>query len=243
MTEPENVGSASPPPAPPSGPGGGAGSGQGNPWEQRDSLGFFPALIENIKLFVTSPAEAFARTRRSGDYVSPLIFGVLLGWACAVISKIWGFLFQASIFSAIPGEMSEKLGPMMAIGGMGLFGTLVLAPIFIAVFLFIWSGILHLCLVVVGGLGESETDFEGTFRAASYASVAQVAQVIPFVGGLISLVWSIVLQVIGLADLHRTSQGKALAAVLIPMALCCLCFVAVMIGVIGSMAAFFASQG
>ncbi len=243
MTEPENVGGASPPPAPPAGPGGGSGGGQGNPWEQRDSLGFVPALIENVKLFVTSPAEAFARTRRSGDYVSPLIFAVLVGWVGAVIGQFWRLFFHASMFSFFPAEMSEQLGPMMVAGGMGFFSTLVLAPIIVAIVLFIWSGILHLCLVVVGGLGESQADFEGTFRAAAYSGVAQLAQVVPMVGGLIAMVWSIVLLVIGLSDLHNTSQGKALAAVLIPVALCCVCGVVAMIVGIGSMAAFFASQG
>ena len=46
-------------------------------------------------------------------------------------------------------------------------------------------------------------------------------------GGLIGVVWGIVLQVIGLATLHKTSQGKAALAVLIPIVLCCVCVAAV----------------
>ena len=242
MTEPGDV-ESTPPPVPPSG---GPGNGDGNPWEQRDRLGFFPALFENVKLFVTSPTEAFARTRRSGDYASPLIFAILVGWAGAIVSQFWGLLFQASIFSAFPGRMEDQFGFLLASGigfGIGFFATLILAPIFVAIFLFIWSGILHLCLVVVSALGESESGFEGTFRAVGYSSVAQLGQVVPVVGGLIALVWSIFLLVVGLSDLHRTTQGKALAAVLIPVALCCVCgVVAIVVFGAAGIAAFLASE-
>ena len=44
----------------------------------------------------------------------------------------------------------------------------------------------------------------------------------PFAGGLIAMVWAIVLETIGLATLHRTSYGKAVAAVL-PLLICCVC--------------------
>ncbi|MEE8137818.1 MAG: YIP1 family protein [Thermoanaerobaculia bacterium] len=237
MTEPGDL--EPPPPVPPSG---GPGNGDGNPWEQRDRLGFFPALLENVKLFVTSPGEAFARTRRSGDYLSPFVFAILMGWVGAILGSIWSLLFGAWFLTAFPGEMGDQLGPMLAIGGMGFFATLILAPIFVAIFLFIWSGILHLCLVVVSALGESESGFEGTFRVAGYSSVAQLAQVVPFAGGLITLVWSIFLLVVGLSDLHRTTQGRALAAVLIPVALCCVCAVVAIVVFGAGIAAFLASQ-
>lgn len=240
MTEPGDLEPTATPPAPPPG---GSGSGQGNPWELRDSLGFFPALVENVKLFVTSPSEAFARTRRSGDYASPLIFAILVGWVGAVVSQIWNMLFQVSLFSVFPGEMADQLGPLMFAGGMGFFSTLILAPIFVAIFLFIWSAILHLCLIVVNALGSSESGFEGSFRAVSYSSVAQLAQVVPVAGGLIAMIWSIFLLVVGLSDLHRTTQGKALVAALIPLALCCVCLVVAVIGLGGMVAAFFAGQG
>jgi len=38
---------------------------------------------------------------------------------------------------------------------------------------------------------------------------------------LIAVVWWIVLAVLGITRLHRTTQGKAIAAILIPLVLCC----------------------
>jgi hypothetical protein len=48
-----------------------------------------------------------------------------------------------------------------------------------------------------------------------------VFQVVPFCGGLIGMVWSIVVQIIGLKEMHETGGGTATAAVLLPMVLCC----------------------
>ena len=240
MTDPGAMQPTAPPP--PSAPTG-AGGPQGNPWERRDTLGFGSGFIEAIKLFVTSPAEAFAQTKRSGDYVSPLIFAVLVGWIGVAISQIWGMLFKASMFSMFPGDMGEQMGAMAATSIGAFIGTVIFAPVFVAIGLFIWGGLLHLCLMLVGGLGESNSGFEGTFRVVSYATVAQFANVIPIVGGLIAVVWSIILGVIGLTDLHRTTQGKATAAILIPIALCCVCAMLLGATLAASMLAMFGAQG
>jgi hypothetical protein len=206
-------------------------------------LGFGSAFIEAIKLFVTSPAEAFAQTKRSGDYASPLIFAVLVGWIGMAIGQLWGMLFNASMFSMFPGEMGDQMGAMAATSIGAFIGTLILAPIFVAIGLFIWSGLLHLCVMLVGGLGESTSGFEGTFRVVSYVTVAQFANIIPVVGGLIALVWSIILGVIGLTDLHRTTQGKATAAILIPIAVCCVCAMVLGATLAASMMAMLGAQG
>ena len=77
---------------------------------------------------------------------------------------------------------------MLATSVIGFVATVILAPILVIVILFIWSGIVHLCLMLVGGTGSSTSGFEGTFRAISYAQVASLAQIVPVAGGLIGIV-------------------------------------------------------
>jgi hypothetical protein len=77
--------------------------------------------------------------------------------------------------------------------------------------------------MLYGGTRDSDTGFEGTLRSLAWSSTAQLGQLVPFAGGLIALVWGIVLQTLSLATFHRTTQGKALAAVLTPILLCCVC--------------------
>ena len=89
--------------------------------------------------------------------------------------------------------------------------------------LFVGAAILHVSFMVVGALSSSRSQFEGTFRLVCYASVANVANVIPIVGGLAAGIWAIYLMVVGAQQLHKTTQSKALAGVLLPAALCCVC--------------------
>ncbi len=213
-----------PPPSSPPPPGGAAVPPL--PWEDRARRGFFPALFETVKLLVTSPAEAFARAKGSGDYLSPILFAVLIGWVMTIIGQLWSLLFQGAWLGMLPPEMRDQMGPMMATGGATFVLTLILAPVLILIGLFIWSGIVHLFLMMLGGHKQSASGFEGTFRAVSYSYVSSLAQIIPIFGGLIALVWNLVLQVIALVRWHRTTTGKAVGAVLLPIALCCVCLIA-----------------
>mgnify|MGYP001825625873 CR=1 FL=1 len=228
---------------PPSGPLGGDNEPRGNPWERRDELGTGQGFVEAWKLFVVSPVEAFGQTRRKGDYASPLLFAIVVGWVGVLIAKIWETLFGMSILSTFPPELRDQLPFLVGGSSFGLVLSLILAPVYILVALFIWSALLHLCLVLVGGLKHSSAGFEGTFRVVSYTTVAQLGSLVPVLGSIITLVWSIVLGVIGITSLHKSTQGQAIAALLIPLALCCLCVVFFLMTLGAGLMAAFATQG
>lgn len=228
MSEPTTT----PPPPPPQEPAG----PPGNAWERRSSLGFVNGLVEGAKSFIVAPGQAFAETRRSGDLASPLLFAVLLSTVAALIGQIWAMMIGTSILSMVPPEYREGLGFLMVSSGAGLIVSLVVVPIVTVIGMFIGSAILHLMLLLVGGVESSSAGFEGTLRVMCYSSVGRLGQVVPFLGGLLSFVWSVILLVIGLKRMHGTSEGKAIAAVLLPLALCCVCiFAAFMLGVGGAM--------
>lgn len=236
MSEPNG-----PPPPPPREPPA-ALPQQGNPWERRASLGVVNGFIEALKMFVMSPTAAFSETLKKGDFGSPLLFAVVVGWIGIVVSQIWSLLLGASVLSMLPAEMRDQLPFFMVGSASGLVLQIVFAPVFIIIGLFIWSAIVHLCLVIVAGLQQSEAGFEGSFRVVSYSSVGQLANLVPVMGGLLCLVWTLILAVIGIQQIHRSSQGKAIAAVLIPLVVCCVC-VAIAVLVLGaSIAAMFATQ-
>ena len=86
------------PPGGPTGPPGGAG----NPWERRGALGMAEGFIQALKLFVTAPTEAFAQTMKRGDYGSPLLFAIIVGWIGVALGQIWETLMGASILSMMP---------------------------------------------------------------------------------------------------------------------------------------------
>ncbi len=230
-----------PPPLPPPPPYGGPLQ-EGLPWERRAELGFVNAFLETIKLFVTNPAGAWQQTREKGDYAEPLIFAILVSWIGIAVSSVWSSLFGQAWTAFLPPELKEKLGSAFATNAGALLVQVGLAPVFVLIGLFVGAAIYHVSFMIVGATNESTSGFEGTFRAVSYASVSQLANVIPFVGGLASVIWNLILVVMGVVRMHRTTQGKAIAGVLIPLLLCCVCIAVAVALVIGGLAAAFAKS-
>ncbi|HYT32220.1 MAG TPA: YIP1 family protein [Thermoanaerobaculia bacterium] len=187
------------------------------PWEARDTRGFLPALFDTLGLFWSRPSEAWARTRESGDVGSPLLFAVLVAWVSIIIQTV---TLRVINMPALPGRWG-RFGMMQSRGIAGLIGTIVLAPIIVMIILFIMSLILHVACLIVGALNNSTAGLEGTLRVVAYSDAAHIASVVPFIGPLIALVWWIYLAVMGISRIHHTTQGKAIAAILIPFVVCC----------------------
>jgi hypothetical protein len=222
-----------PPPPPPIAPPP-AGTPGAIPWEERQRYGFVPALVETVKLFVTAPAEAWRRTPGKGNILDPLLYALIVSWVGAIFSAIYGMFFTVPWLRMMPPAMRERLGGAAAGHAFGFVAQTVFAPIAIAIGLFLASAILHVCLMMVGGLSASTSGFDGTFRALSYSAVADLANAIPLVGGFVAAIWKIVLVVMGFVALHRTTQGKAIAAVLIPLVFCCGCAIVLSILIFGA---------
>ncbi len=236
---------AAPPPPPPP-PGSSADDGPRLPWEERDRLGFLDALIETVKLLVTAPKDAFARLRPDGDLIWPLVFGLILSWIGQVFGRIWGLIFGSAMQSMMGGLSDfEGIAAFGATSVVQVMFALVLWPIFFVIFIFIGSGLYHLCLMLVGGVERSPMGFEGTLKVVSYTQVTSLLSVIPILGGLIAVVAALVLTVIGFIEVHKTTPGKAILAVVIPLALCCICatLVAMMFGAAFAAAMAGASAG
>jgi hypothetical protein len=210
----------------------------------RPQVGFADALVDTIRLFITSPAEAWSRTREKGDLGQPLLFAVVVGWIGVAFNSVWNLIFGNMWLRFLP-MLPPQVRDQIALRGFGTgvgstLVALILAPLLVIIGLFIWSGILHVCFMIVGALSGSTAGFEGTFRVVGYSSVSQLAQVIPVFGGLVALVWNLILVVMGAQRIHRTTQGKAIAGVLIPLVLCCGC---TLLAIVFAGAAIFAALG
>jgi hypothetical protein len=188
------------------------------PWEARETRGLLPSFFDTLGLLVSRPAEAWARMRQSGDTTSPLLFGTAVCWLSMALQ---GILFRLLPSTMLPGFLERRFGSLGRFGGMGLAVRLILAPLIIVIVLFLGAAILHLCCMLVGALQSSTSGFEGTLRAVCYSEVSSLASIIPVVGGLIGIIWWIVLAVQGVQRLHQTTSGKAVTAVLIPVVVCC----------------------
>jgi hypothetical protein len=187
----------------------------GLPWEHRQERGFFNAFIETLTMVLTRPAEAFSVMKRKGGLGEPLIYALIGGSVGGIVS----FLFSLGFRSI--GLFADRNSSLAAMTGMGIgsVAMIILLPLFIVIFLFIWSALAHLCLMIFGGAKQS---FETTFRVFAFTQgSAGPLQIIPLCGGVISGVWALVCNCIGLARAQETDTGRAVLAVLSPLIVCC----------------------
>jgi hypothetical protein len=210
-----------------------AASRTGLPWEHRQQRGFFNAFVETLVMVLTRPGEAFSIMKREGGLGEPLIYALIGGCLGGIVS----FLFSVGLQSA--GFFADRHDPFGAMAGMGIGSAafVILIPLFVVIGLFIGSAIVHVCLMIVGGANHS---FETTFRVVAFSqgSVGPL-QMIPVCGGLISAVWGLVCNCIGLARAHDTDTGRAVLAVFLPLIVCCggVVLIALMLGGFGAWSA------
>ena len=202
----------------------------GLPWDRRQELGFFPAFFETLKLVLLNPTEAFSKMRPEGGLTEPLIY--------ALIGGSVGFLFYLlfSILMSSFGIMSDRnaLAGLMGLG-VGTVFVIILIPVFITLGVFLGSAIIHLCLMLVGG---AKRTFETTFRVICFSlGSTYPLMIVPVCGGLISGLWALVAECIGLAKAHETTTGKAALAIFLPLIICCGggVVLAVMFGTLGAL--------
>lgn len=199
------------------------------PWEAPNAgLG---TLLPTVGRFVARPFDSFERMSLTVDLVRPIAYYVALVLFSALVDQIWSQLFRAQVAEIIRRLLESsgqealwrQMEPSFAhAGAIQVILGLVLTPLVYLVILFAWALVSHGVLAALGGAPRG---FAATLRALSYAATSHVAAVIPFVGGIVGLVWYLALGTIGLSAAHRTDGWKAAVAVLLPIVLCCLCCV------------------
>ena len=186
------------------------------PWEDMASLGFFTAFFRTMKEVLFSPTVFFRRMPVSQGIPSPLFYGVIISFLATTVGLLEQYAFSGLMGSLTGGEEMKGMEGVNFFQAAFLLIYAFLLPILLTIGFFIMSGIFHICLMVVGA---GKRGFETTFRVVAYASSAQVFAIVPFLGGFIIVIYNLVLWTIGFRESHRTTTGRALIAVLLPMAI------------------------
>ena len=185
-------------------------------WEDREQLGFFPAIAQTIQAVLLRPTETFASLKQTGGLANPLLYFVLLSSTTFAVSA----LYQLAVTAVNPALLSPQLQhtPQGAFSVI-LIGVILISPALYVVTAFLSSGITHLCLQLLGGANRP---FETTFRVICYAQAsASVFNMLPLLGGVIAIVWAAVAIIIGLKEAHGISGWMATFAFVLPGLLCC----------------------
>lgn len=202
------------------------------PWEDRASAGFFSGFFKTLKEVLFNPSEFFKNMPVTGGLTDPLLYALITGMLSLMAFYFWKILLLDTMQSFMPPGMKGVAGQYM-FHGVGATILAFIMPLLIVVGLFISSGLLHLFLMMVKG---ARAGFEATFRVVAYGYSANLCMLIPFCGGLIAGIWTIVLTIIGLKEAHETTGGKAAFAVFLPVIVCCGLIMFAMVMIMGAAA-------
>ena len=189
----------------PAGPGGGVWS---NPWEERAGRGPVAAFAETLQQSLFHPAAFFRGTAPDRGAGAALLYAVLVGTLSIVVALLW----QRALGETVPREFGGRFLSFFE-NRTALAGVSVFLPIGVAIGNLVWAAVLHVSLAVLGG---ARGTYATTLKAVCYSSSATAFNVFPICGTAIGGVWQMVVQVIGLRELHRTSTTRAFWAWFLP---------------------------
>jgi hypothetical protein len=154
------------------------------------------------------------------DLVRPIAYFVAFILVAAIVAQIWNIVLWDSLMGLVKGFLPPQMQSLMQRpSALQIALGLVITPLVYLIVLFVWSGVVHLILTM---LGAAAGGFAATLRTVCYARTADVATVVPVLGGLVAL-FRRVLEIISLTR-HTDGQLECTASVLMPMLLC-LCIV------------------
>jgi hypothetical protein len=194
-----------------------SGGASGAEFNLQDPVQSFINTVRNV---VTQPVAFFRSIPRQGNLLNPVVFALICYEVAAILG---GLLSLVGVYG------NEGFGSFLV--------SIILAPIFAAIGLFIGAGILHLLVMLIIGSGNS--GFEATLRVSAYSAVTSLVSWIPIIGWIASL-YGIYLAIVGMREVHSTTTGKAALVVLIPAAIVLL-LVLVIIALVGA-AIFMSTQ-
>jgi len=183
------------------------------PWEERSDL------LATVWGTLTDPGTLYRTVEKNGPTARAVVYGVLLGMIGLILGIAWQLVGTGLLDVTGLRSRPEVVAELGSVGPTLLITVLVItSPFFLTLSLYASAGIYHLALSLLGG---ARYGYDATLRATAYAQTAQLASVIPICGGLIAPIWVFVLIVVGLREVHETTTGRAVGAIVLPLVACC----------------------
>ena len=152
----------------------------------------FASFQKTAMSVLTSPSAFFREMPKTGGFVEPLIFMVVMGIIAGLIQ---------TVFSLV----GLHIAAGMATGA----ASIILVPILIAIVGFVGAAILFVIWKLLG----SQESYETAYRCGAYISVltpiATVLGLIPYIGSAIGIILVTYFLVIASVEVHSTPSQKA----------------------------------
>lgn len=155
----------------------------------QEYCGVFLEIVQNV---IKDPAGFYRDMPKSGGLVEPLVFMAAMGVAGGIIQAILGIL-----------------GFGLAVSFSMALASVIIVPIFVAVFGFVGAAIVFLIWKAMGSGEPYETSFRCLAYASAITPITTLLYPIPYVGPIIGLVWTTYLLVNASTEVHQIKPGVA----------------------------------
>lgn len=158
----------------------------------KNMQGVLPTVLTYFLKVIMNPVDFYREMQKTGGFIPPLMFMIIIGIVGGLISAILGII-----------GMSPAAGIGMAIA------SVILVPIFIFIFGFIVAAVLFIIWRLMG----SKENYETAYRVIAYSSaitpITTVLNIIPYIGGIMGLIWITYLLVTGSVEVHKIAKKTA----------------------------------
>lgn len=163
--------------------------GEANPWQEApDQLGWFAAFSQTILRVMFSAPAFFKGLAPAAPLVRPLCFYLVLCVFQTLVERFWRHVFYA-LFS--PTSMGDpQLEKILALlePHANLALSLLLRTAIMVAELYIFSFLMSLAFRLVA---PKRTTFPLIFQIMAYSSAPAILCVIPAIGSIVGLIWSL----------------------------------------------------
>jgi hypothetical protein len=179
----------------------------GCPWENMSKIGFVAAFAETLVKALLHPVLFFKSLSPKGKGKSVILYAMIVRSFGYVANTLWGIATDS--FTGFNGVQSQWVVMMNHVAPLSVF----FSPLIVFVLLILGTSCTHFFLMMTGC---KKAGSAATLNASSYAMTAEILLVIPFAGGVISGIWMLVMEIIGIRELHRISTFRAVLALFLP---------------------------
>ena len=181
------------------------------PWPPRHDRGFIASFAATWRESTFQPQRFYRAMPADGLWPAALYY-LLIGIIAEGARLFWGNIFAMLGVSGYFAAFGNGEVPTAA----ERLANFLFSPIWLLAALFLASAVIHLMVLM---LVPDRRPFTATARVLAFSYSPLLFTVVPFVGSAVGGIWSVVLAVIGVREVHRTTTGRAIAAILLPLAI------------------------
>jgi hypothetical protein len=176
----------------------------GFPWPPGDDDSILAAFGETWKSAAFDPRSFFRLVPRHGGTGAAFLYYLVVGMLVAGAGLFWSAVGPGALGQDRVAELGVEVAPLT---------SFLLTPLILTIGLAVSAGITHLMLLIVRGATEG---IGTTTRVLCYAYSPMILGVIPLIGGLVGVIWMLVVAVVGLGAAHQVPTWKPALAVILP---------------------------